>query len=63
MLRRIFGPKGDEVTGVEKTNKERFSPYSRPNIIRVIKSRRLGWAEHVARTGEGGCIQSFGGEM
>jgi hypothetical protein len=54
VLRRIFGPKRDEVTGEWKRlhNKELYAVYSSPNIIRVITSRRLRWAGHVARMGE-----------
>jgi hypothetical protein len=54
VLRRIFGPKRDEVTRELRRlhNKELYALYSSPNIIRVIKSRRLRWAEHVARMGE-----------
>ena len=54
MLRRIFGLKRDEVTGEWRRlhNKEFYALYSSPNIIRVIKSRRLRWAGHVARMGE-----------
>jgi hypothetical protein len=54
MLRRIFGPKRDEVTGEWRRlhNKEVYALYSSPNIIRVMKSRRLRWAGHVARMGE-----------
>ena len=58
VLRRIFGPRKDEVTGEWRKlhNKELNDLYFSPNIIRVIKSRRMGWAEHVARMGreEGG---------
>jgi hypothetical protein len=55
VLRRIFGPKRDEVTREWKRlhNKELYALYSSPNIIRVIKSRRLRWAGHVARMGRG----------
>jgi hypothetical protein len=53
VLRRIFGPKRDEVTGERRWrrlhNKELYALYSSPNIIRVIKSRRLRWTGHVAR--------------
>jgi hypothetical protein len=51
VLRRIFGPKRDEVTGEWRRlhNKELYALYSLPNIIRVVKSRRLRWAGHVAR--------------
>jgi hypothetical protein len=54
VLRRIFGPKRDEVTGEWRRlhNKELYALYSSPNIIRVITSRRLRWAGHVARMGE-----------
>jgi hypothetical protein len=54
VLRRIFGPKRDEVTGEWRRlhNKELYALYSSPNIIRVIMSRRLRWAGHVARMGE-----------
>jgi len=54
VLRRIFGPKRDEVTGKWRKihNEELNSLYSSPNIIRVIKSRIMRWARHVARMGE-----------
>jgi hypothetical protein len=54
VLRRIFGPKRDEVTREWRRlhNKEFYALYSSPNIIRVIKSRRLRWAGHVACMGE-----------
>jgi hypothetical protein len=54
VLRRIFGPKRDEVTGEWRRlhNKELYALYSSTNIIRVIHSRRLRWAGHVARMGE-----------
>jgi hypothetical protein len=54
VLRRIFGPKRDEVTGDWRRlhNKELYALCSSPNIIRVIKTRRLRWAGHVARMGE-----------
>jgi hypothetical protein len=53
-LRRIFGPKRDEATGEWRRlhNKELYALCSSPNIIRVIKSRRLRWAGHVACMGE-----------
>jgi hypothetical protein len=55
VLRRIFGPKRDEVTWEWSIlhNEERNDLYSSPNIIRVIKSRIIRWAGHVARMGEG----------
>jgi hypothetical protein len=54
VLRRIFGPKRDEVTGEWRKlhNEELHIWYSSPNIIRQIKSRRMRWAGHVARIGE-----------
>jgi hypothetical protein len=55
VLRRIFGPKRDEVTGEWRKlhNEELHNLYSSPNVIRQIKSRRMRWAGHVARMGEG----------
>jgi hypothetical protein len=54
VVRRIFGPKRDEVTGGWRKvhNEELHSMYSSPSIIRVIKARRMRWAVHVARMGE-----------
>jgi hypothetical protein len=54
VLRRIFGPKRDEATGEWRKlhNKELHDLYSSPGIIRIIKSRRMRWAGHVARMGE-----------
>jgi len=54
VLRRIFGPRRDEVTGEWRKlhNEELNDLYSSPNIVRVIKSRRMRWAGHVARMGE-----------
>ena len=55
VMRRIFEPKGQTATGVEKKklhNEELNDPYSSSNIIRVIKSRRIRWARYVAGTGE-----------
>jgi hypothetical protein len=54
MLRRVFGPKRDEVTGEWRNlhNEELIDLYSLPNIVRVVKSRRMRWAGHVARMGE-----------
>jgi hypothetical protein len=53
VLRRIFGPKRDEVTGGWRKlhNEELHNLYSSPSIIRMIKSRRMRWAGHVARIG------------
>jgi hypothetical protein len=54
VLRRIFGPKRDEVTGGWRKlhNEELHNLYSSPSIIRMIKSRRMRWAGYVARMGE-----------
>jgi hypothetical protein len=54
VLRRIFGPKRDEMTGEWRKlhNEELHNFYSSPNIIRQIKSRRMRWAGRVARMGE-----------
>ena len=54
VLRRIFGPRRDEVTGEWRRlhNEELNNLYSSPSIVRVIKSRRMRWAGHVARMGE-----------
>jgi hypothetical protein len=54
VLRRVFGPKRDEVTGEwRKLHKEELNDlYSLPNIVRVVKLRRMRWAGHVARMGE-----------
>ena len=55
VLRRVFGPKRDEVTGEWRKlhNEELMYLYSLPNIVRVVKSRRMRWAGHVACMGEG----------
>ena len=54
VLRRIFGPKKDEVTRVwRKLHNEKLNDlYSSPRFVRVIKLRRMGWARHVARMWE-----------
>jgi hypothetical protein len=54
VLRRIFGPKRDEVTGEWRKlhNEELYNLYFSPNIFRMIKSRRMRWAGHVARMRE-----------
>jgi hypothetical protein len=54
VLRRIFGPQRDEATGEwRRLHNEKLNDlYSSPNIIRVIKSRKMRWAGHVARMGE-----------
>jgi hypothetical protein len=54
VLRRVFGPKRDEVTGEWRKlhNEELNDLYFLPNIVRVVKSRRMRWAGHVARMRE-----------
>jgi hypothetical protein len=54
VLRRVFGPKRDDVTGEWRKlyNEELHDLYTLPNIVRVVKSRRMRWAGHVARMGE-----------
>jgi hypothetical protein len=63
VLRRLFGPKRDEVTGEWRKlhSGELHNLYSSPDIIRQVKSGRMRWAGHVARMGEGrnvyrGCV-------
>ena len=55
VLRRVFGAKRDEVTGEWRKlpNEELRDLYSFPSIVRVVKSRRMRWAGHVAQMGEG----------
>jgi hypothetical protein len=60
VLRRIFGPKRDEVTGEWR---KLHNLYSSPNIVRVIKSRRMGWAGHVARMGREVCTGFWWGNL
>jgi hypothetical protein len=56
VLRRIFGPKRDKVTGEwRKIHEKRNDLYSSPNIVRVVKSR-MRWTRHVVRMGEGRCV-------
>ena len=54
VLRRVFGPERDEVTGEWRKlhNEELSDLYSLPNNVRVVKSRRMRWAGHVACMGE-----------
>ena len=51
MLRRVFGSKRDEVTGewIKLHNEELSDLYSLPNIVQVVKSRRMRWAGHIDR--------------
>jgi len=65
VLRRIFGPMRDEVTEEWRRlrNEKLNDLYSSPNIVRVIKSRIMRWAEHVAAMGEErGCVGSWWGK-
>jgi hypothetical protein len=61
VLRRIFGPKRDEVRGEWRKlqNEELSYLYSSPAILRVMKSRKMRWAWHVARMGEGRGVYRF----
>jgi len=54
VLRKVFGPKRDDVTGKWRKlhNEDLNDLYSLPNIVRVLKSRRMRWAGHVALMGE-----------
>jgi len=64
VLRRIFGPRREEVTGEWRGvhNEELDDLYPSPNTVRVIKSRRMRWAGHVTHMGEErGCIGSCWG--
>jgi hypothetical protein len=58
LLRRIFDQKRDEMTGDWRKlhNEELHNLYSSPNIIIMIKPRRMRWAGHIARMGEEECI-------
>ena len=64
VLRKIFGPKRDEVRGEWRTlhSGDLHDPYCLTNINRLIKSRRMKWAGHVALTRQEKYVQSFGGE-
>jgi hypothetical protein len=61
VLRRIFGSERDEVTGEWRKlhNDELNGLYSLPNIVRVVKSRRMRWARHVAPMGRGEVCTGF----
>jgi hypothetical protein len=61
VLRRMFGPKRNEVTGERRKlhTEELNILYFSPNIVRVIKSRRMRWAKHIARMGRGEVCTGF----
>jgi hypothetical protein len=61
VLRKGIRPKRDEVTGKWRKlhKKELYDVYSSPNIFRVIKLKRMRWAGHVARLGEGEVYKGF----
>ena len=61
VLRKVFGPKRDEVTGECRKlhNEELNDLYSLPSIVRVVKSRRMRWAGHVARMGKDRGVQKL----
>jgi hypothetical protein len=65
VLRKIFGPKRNEVTGGWRKlhNEELRDLYSSPSIIRVIKSRRMRWAGHVARLERRGMLVGYWWEI
>jgi hypothetical protein len=64
VLRKAFKLKRDKVMGERRRlqNKEPSALYSSPNIIQVIKSRKMRWARHVARRGEEMCIHGSDGD-
>jgi hypothetical protein len=64
VLRRIFGPKRDEVTGecMKLHNEELHNLYSSPDIIRQVKSRRMRWAGHVTHGRGEESVQGFRGK-
>ena len=64
VLRKVFGPKRDEVIGEWRKlhNEELNDLYSLPNIVRVVKSRRMRWAGHVTHMGEDRGAQGVGGK-
>jgi hypothetical protein len=65
LLRRIFGPKRDEVTGEWRKlhNEELHDLYSSPSIIRITKSRKMKWARYVVRMWRRGTLIGFAGKV
>jgi hypothetical protein len=61
VLRQIFGTKGDKITGewIRLNNEELYDLYPSLNIFRVITSRRIRWAGHVASMGSGNMLTGF----
>ena len=61
VLRRVFGPKRDELRGEWRKlhNEELSDLYALPNMVRVVKSKRMRWAGHVARMGRGELCTGF----
>jgi hypothetical protein len=57
---RIFGPKNNEVTVEWRNNEEHNGLHCSPNVVRVIKERRMRWAGHVARMGRREVYTGFG---
>ena len=64
-MEKVYGPKRDEVTGEWRRlhNEELNDLYSLPSIVRVVKSRRMRWAEHVARMGDELCTGCWWGSL
>jgi hypothetical protein len=63
VLRKIFGPKGDEVTGWWRKlhNKKLHDLYSSPSISKVVRLGRMRWVRYVSRMGKGKCVYVIGG--
>jgi hypothetical protein len=60
VVRRIFGPMGDEVTGGQrKLNVEELRDLHSPSTIRMMKSRRISWARNIARMGRRGILVGY----
>jgi len=61
ILRKIYGPKRDEMTGEWRRlhNDELYGLYDSPNVVKIMKSRRLRWADHVSRMEKKGRLYSI----